>query len=479
MSITLLSETPSGTINGSNKVFVATNAPSFVTVNGIVQSTNGTDATVVGLTITFVVAPTGGSVILSYYISQPSGASTISPTGSYLITMSQMKNDIVRMMKGTSIREVKDFYGTAAAAANRMLSRIDTDETRRTVTATTPFYDNVQDYALPSDYKRMIDIRPQANRTSMPGRSHFGETAPRQFNERLSPNSFSIRWNNMVRTIRAQQLPVGNVMQMDSFDSATGNGTWTAEGDASGLYQEILNYVEGNGSLGFADLVNTTATVTDMSQLRYNDSSVIAFWIPYGFCARFVNVAIRRGSSASNYREAVATTKIDGTAFTDGWNFIQFNWNSAAVVGSPDDTKNTYRRFGMTYTAGPAIPGILVDNWTDSIGQLYEFEYYSNFLFRTSTGGWISVPTTDTDLINVSQSSYEILKTEMMIDITKSIRTGAVQSSELADWRQMLNGQPQTRYVKDPPYHGLYADYAKMNPSSAIVTVTKTYDFDC
>src|ERR1019366_763863 len=103
MSISLLQETPSGTINGSNKVFVTTNAPSFVTVNGVVQSTNGTDATVVGLTITFVIAPTGGSIILSYYISQPSGASTISPTGSYLITIAQMKNDIARMMKGTSI----------------------------------------------------------------------------------------------------------------------------------------------------------------------------------------------------------------------------------------------------------------------------------------------------------------------------------------------------------------------------------------
>ncbi len=48
----------------------------------------------------------------------------------------------------------------------------------------------------------------------------------------------------------------------------------------------------------------------------------------------------------------------------------------------------------------------------------------------------------------------------------------------MTDWRLMLNGQPQTRYVKDPPYHGYYADYMKQFPSSAIVTVTKTYEFD-
>ena len=66
----------------------------------------------------------------------------------------------------------------------------------------------------------------------------------------------------------------------------------------------------------------------------------------------------------------------------------------------------------------------------------------------------------------------------MMIDITKQIRTGAVQANEVADWRIMLNGMPASRWVKDPPYHGLYADYVSQYPSSRIVTATKLYDFD-
>src|ERR1035437_7033466 len=145
------------------------------------------------------------------------------------VSLSQLKSDIAGKMKGTSIREVKDFYGTAASAANRMLSRIDTEETRRTATLATPFWDNVNDYALATDYKGMIDIRPQANRQDQPGLSHYGQTTPRQFNERLDSNSFSIRWNNMMRTLRAQVLPSNAVVTMDAFDSATGNGAWTAE----------------------------------------------------------------------------------------------------------------------------------------------------------------------------------------------------------------------------------------------------------
>lgn len=402
------------------------------------------------------------------------------------ITLAQLESDIASKMKGTSVREIKDFFGTAAAAANRMVSRIDTQETRRTITLSTPFYDNVNDYVLPADYKGMIDIRPQANRQSQPGLSDYSQTTPRQFNERLTADSFSIRWNNMIRTLRAQRLPAGNVITMDAFDTPTSNGSWSTEGDASGIYTEPLNYVQGNGATGFnlsgatgaADILNTTAAVTDLSALRYQDASMLFIYIPVGFAARFTSFALRRGSDALNYKEATVTTKADGTAFTDGWNFLLFQWSTATTTGTPDDTKNTYRRFGIGYTVGAAIAGFLVDSWTDALGSLYEVEYYSEYMFRTAAGIWISTPTQLTDLVNVGPNSYEILKTEMMVDITQQIRTGTVMEQQITDWRLMLNGQPQSRYVKDPPYHGLYADYLAKFPSSQIITSTSTYDFD-
>jgi hypothetical protein len=402
------------------------------------------------------------------------------------IPITQLQSDIAGKMKGTSIREIKDFYGTAQSAANRMLARIDPQETIRTSTMTTPFFDNINDYALVSDMKRMIDIRPQVNRMTVPGRSHYTETAPRQFLERLDADSFSIRYNNMVRSLRSQRLPAGNVIAMDSFDSSTANGSWSAEGDASGLYTEVLNFVEGNGALGMnlsggsgsADIVNSTAAVTDLSSYLYEDSSSFYVWIPIGFAARFTSFTLRRGSSASAYKQVSISSKADGTAFTDGWNLLRIDWSLATTVGSPDNTKNTYRRFGITYTAGAAISGVLLDNWTNSLGTLAEIEYYSEHLFRDVTGVWKNAPTVPTDLLNVGPASYEIFKTEFMIDVTQQIRTGKVMDQQLADFRLQLNGQPQTRYVKDPPYHGLYADYLKQFPSSAIVTATRTYDFD-
>lgn len=402
------------------------------------------------------------------------------------ITLAQLKSDIAPMLRGTSLRQITDFYGVAAKAANRMLSRINPEETRRIVTMTMPFYDNVQDYPLVSDYKRMIDIRPQANRQSMPGLSNFSQTTPRQFDEFLTPNSFSIQWNNMVRTIRAQRLPAGNVQMMDSFDSPTSNGSWSVGGDASNIGTQVLNYVEGNGSTsldlsgstGLANIVNSTASVVDLSSYQYQDASMLWFWIPIGYSARFTSFTLQRGESASAYRSVTVSTKADGTAFTDGWNFLLFNWNNGTTTGAPTNTQNTYRKFLINYTTGTAINNCFIDSWTNAFGQLYEIEYYSEYLFRSSSGAWKAVPDSDTDLVNVSPSSYEILKTEMMVDITQIIRTGSARISELSDWRIMLNGQPPNRYIRDPQYRGLYADYIANFPSSAIPTRTAYYQFD-
>lgn len=402
------------------------------------------------------------------------------------ISLATLKADITPDLKGTSLRQVKDFFATAAGAANRMLARIDPEETRRTQTLSTPFYDNLQTYAMPDDVKRILDIRPTANRRDQPGLSHFEGTTARQFLERLTPDSFSIGWNNMLRTLKAQRLPAGNVATMDSFESPTGNGSWSGNVDASNLYVENLNYVEGSAAMGFdlsgatgaANILNTTAAVVDLSALRYNDASMLRLYIPSGFSSRFTSFKLLRGESASAYREATVTSQADGTAFKDGWNYLLFPWNTATQVGSPTNLLNTYRRFSITYSAGTAIPGVIIDAWMNALGNLYELEYYSEYMFRTAAGIWIARPTADTDLVNVGPASYEILKSEMMIDITKQIRTGTVQAAELADWRMMLNGQPPNKYIKDPQYRGLYADYVNKYPSSAIPTSTSTYNFD-
>lgn len=405
------------------------------------------------------------------------------------ITVATLKQDIQDLMKGTSLDQIGDFYGTAAGAANRMVTRIDTEETRRTVPLTTPFYDNVQAYAGPSDFKKMIDLRKQSAlyNNSGPDAGGFGGTTSREFKTRMTWDSFSINWNNGVRSLKAQRLPNGSVVTLDSFDSPTANGSWGASGDASAPYQELLQYIQGSGSMGFnlsgitgsATLLNTTALVQDLSANNFEDASSIYFQIPSGFASRFTSFAFTLGEDSSDCLTVTATTQGDGTPFTDGWNFFLLPWSSGSKTGTPTFKLCTFRKIVVTYSIGAAINGCLLDAWTDALGDIYEAEYYSECLFRdATTGAWKYRPTADSDIVSVGPASYEIFKGEMMVDITRQIRTGAIRVQELADLRLMLNGTAASRYVKDPPYHGLYQDYVASFPTSAIPIVTRQYTFD-
>jgi len=62
--------TPSGTINGSNKVFTLPTTPGtilFIFRNGVLQQGGGNDFTLTGSTVTFVSAPSTGDIILAVY----------------------------------------------------------------------------------------------------------------------------------------------------------------------------------------------------------------------------------------------------------------------------------------------------------------------------------------------------------------------------------------------------------------------------
>lgn len=65
-------ETPSGTINGVNKIFTLAHSPNpagslLLSNNGLVQDAGGNDYTLVGSTVTFVVAPSLGATLLAWY----------------------------------------------------------------------------------------------------------------------------------------------------------------------------------------------------------------------------------------------------------------------------------------------------------------------------------------------------------------------------------------------------------------------------
>ena len=66
----LSKETPTPAVDGVTVAFSVTNLPKFVQLNGAIQEDGGVDYTRTGsgpYTITFLVAPTAGSILRSYY----------------------------------------------------------------------------------------------------------------------------------------------------------------------------------------------------------------------------------------------------------------------------------------------------------------------------------------------------------------------------------------------------------------------------
>lgn len=66
------SETPSGTLNGTNKIFTLANNPDpdlslMLFKDGALQTSGGVDYTLVGDTITFVIAPRSTSIVRAWY----------------------------------------------------------------------------------------------------------------------------------------------------------------------------------------------------------------------------------------------------------------------------------------------------------------------------------------------------------------------------------------------------------------------------
>lgn len=98
------SETPVGTINGSNTTFTVSNSPTFETVNGQVLTQNN-GYTLSSLTITYSVAPVSGSVLASFYNTSTGGSGvsrSIISTSTSTTMLAVAGTDYVYLVTSTS-----------------------------------------------------------------------------------------------------------------------------------------------------------------------------------------------------------------------------------------------------------------------------------------------------------------------------------------------------------------------------------------
>ncbi len=335
---------------------------------------------------------------------------------SYSIT--NLRTDIENSLHGTTLNKVSGFNQIVQRAGSQLLLELDPIETIRIVQMTSPIYNQVYDYAIPTDLKgtKIIDIRPQQNRTPQ---DLYLQDYNQEFDiskqYTLQP-SFTIQLNQGVKSMRIENNLLVNGILLNQADTITGNGTWVASGGATNLRQDNLFFAGGAASsLAFdtlsgqstATLTNSTMEAEDLTEQYLQSHQFLFSYLPTA--SKFTNIKLRFGSSASDYYEETFLLNQDGTAFIDGWNLVDGDWALATKVGTPDITAINYLQVTWTYDT-TVIAGIRLNSIYSRLGALIQIEYYSKYLFRdASTGAFQETITDNSNLINLDTETRNLL----------------------------------------------------------------------
>ncbi len=319
--------------------------------------------------------------------------------------------DLAAVLHGTNLNKIQNLSGLHNRTARQLLLDIDPQETIRKTLTTTPLFNEVWDYACPSDLKgnRIIDISPQYIRdpSQIIGQA-YNQDFDIEKNQSSLGSEFTIQFNNAVKTIRINDTTLPSGIVLDTCEATDG---WTANSTASNLTEDNVNFASGSGSLSFdvnigtGSLSKTLDASIDMSSQLNQASLFYYLYLPTG--SQVTSTYIQWGSSATDYYTRTMSVTNEGNSFATGWNLIRADWLGATVVGAPDDTAIDYVAVGVTVTA--LQTGIKVDNIVSNMGIYRTVEYYSKFLFRdATTGAFQETVTDDSNLINLDTESYNL-----------------------------------------------------------------------
>lgn len=388
--------------------------------------------------------------------------------------ISDLKVNLTGMMHGGSLSKVRSIDHLFERAANTLIGKISPIETERITALTSLVYDDVYNYPLPSDYRKIIDLYPQENRQSLDSsrRSYAGNFDLRKL---IENNTISIESNEGTKFIRINWRKRSGKL-LHNMNSLTQNGTWSAVGTASGLKAQTLYKISGNASIEF-DVAVTGDGIqnTDMAAIDLTDEDEIADefkWVDIPTSADLLNfngATVRWGNDVSAiYWEGTAVTaQADGTAFKVGWNLLKFPWADATETGTVDPSKINSSR--IVFDVDAAIKNLRVDNIIFTLGRPFDLKYYSQFIFKNSSGVWISRPTSDTDDVVLEGTALQAYIMECLKATAQQVE-GEDSAFDIQYANRELNGDSTS---PDPILRrGLYAKYRAEFPSMSKKAIT-------
>lgn len=384
------------------------------------------------------------------------------------------KDHLIGLTHSGTLNKIRNINELFKRAANNMLAKVKPLEIIRLGTLQSTVYDKLYNYALPSDFYSLIDIYPQAQRTSLDqGTRSYIENFDRR--KAIDKNQISIEGDGASKIIRIN-WPIRSSKVLNTLDSLTGNGTWAAAGTATNVALDTIFKYSGGGSIKFDQVAsgdgiqNSSMEGLDLTDEDEIADVIVPFYIKDSTeLAKLTSATVVWGNDLTTaYWTGVAqTAQADGTAFRVGWNIIKVPWNTATETGTV--TPSTIDSVKITFVSSAPIADIRVDNILFSIGYPFDIKYYSRFLFSTSAGARISQPTSGSDLVILDDDSYNIYLYECLDEAAHQME-GEDSRFDMEQASKKLWGDP--RALDNAGRVGLYAAYKNKYPDQSKKIIT-------
>lgn len=383
------------------------------------------------------------------------------------MNVSEFLDNLSAMLHGNTLNKVRNVESALQRAANTLLAKIDPVVTIRRVALSESIHDDVFNYSLPSDYKKIIDLYPQ-NKRELLDTANRNYVARFDTRKKLADKLFSIEGSEGSKIIRINWRS-RQPKTLNECDGLTTNGSWSVVAGATNLVADKINFVSGGGSLRFNvaatgdGIQNTTMTQIDLTDEDEVGDVWVRFYIKNSAdLANFNGWDVVWGIDLStNFWTGVQITQqADGTAFQIGWNIIKIPWSTAAESGTV--TPSTVDSLQITADVDAAITNMNIDNVTVSIGRNFDIKYYSKFLLKNTSGSFITKTTSGDDTIVLDDDAIQIYLLETMMAMAHQME-GADSGFDINWAKKELYGDPEA--VDISGRGGLYAKYRKEYPS--------------
>ncbi len=378
-------------------------------------------------------------------------------------SIKKIESHLIGLSHGSTLNKIRNKYELYERVASKILLQIRPIETRDKQPLSSAIHDNQYEYSLPAHFGGIIDLGPQSENRTVADKAVRYLGARFDTEKALTEKKIQITSKAGTKKLRvAWKTETPTVFH--AMNSLTSNGAWAIVAGASGLVLDEQYKLTGNGSIQFDvastgdGIQNTGITALDLTKYDEIGDLFADIYIDTAEKVALMNsiTAIWGNDLTTKYWTGVAqTAQADGTAWQLGWNRIKVPWATATETGAVDETVVDSLKF--TADIDGAISNLRIDNVVFALGAIFDIDFYSKFLFQTSAGAWISVPTADSDNVMIDNDSLSIFLNECLIAMAQQT-DGMDSGFDMEFAKNELHNPATGQYVR---YKGLYPSEEK------------------